>query len=481
MSRKLTGPIVVLLSVLLVCVFSTYHIPRIINLLWVSAFWLLPLLGLLIGATLAYFSDSAKTGLRLFGVLLAAISLAGGIYLIATHSYSVNRAYFKHVVITDETAPTFEERAAFRVAEAQAPGNLGSISGLLEETTYLPAEDRFTSLVARPGNLQGYSAVLTQKVALTGQATPTTCNFDTDRAQKRFGALFGHSLARAISHEKRGLRIHSEDVYSYCDGDTPYVVAPATRLTGLFPAIDVPAGVAVYNGATDEIQYMENVSAGSLPGPVFPISLAENLRESASASGGYWDYVRGRVGYSTTSNDESDTNAGNAAEFALSANGTPTYATALSPRIRATSIAALGVVEADVFESGKFPVYTVHTLDPTRKSNSDVADRLRADYGALPEWAAGMDIFEITPVSEKEWVASLGREKNIIYRVRINVDGSSCLETAEGEKIRCSGDAAPENNTSTEFDGNVATLTDAELFALTQAVNAEIQSRFAKN
>ena len=126
------------------------------------------------------------------------------------------------------------------------------------------------------------------------------------------------------------------------------------------------------------------------------------------------------------------------------------------------------------------PHLTVYLYGPgdERQANSTTADRIKADFGDLA-WASGLQVFEITPVSTNEWVASIGLRQNVTHRVRIAPDGSACLETADGRAIRCSGDnqepqPAPEPTTPvTDLDQ----LTDEQLADLADAVNAEVSKR----
>ncbi|WP_155850411.1 hypothetical protein [Arthrobacter sp. Br18] len=41
------------------------------------------------------------------------------------------------------------------------------------------------------------------------------------------------------------------------------------------------------------------------------------------------------------------------------------------------------------------------------------------------------------PADDGTWAASVGLKQNVTHRVLIKDDGSSCLEGARGNKIRC--------------------------------------------
>ena len=488
---------------------------RIGNFIQGNVFWLIWALPLIVAIAVAVtlwpsydysysstdYRSKPKKKTNWTGVTVAALTglacLCFLVYAVFTHGYQVRKAVLANVSETTNTAPQFKERAAFTVADKQAAGNLGEgVIGEIVDTTYVADQDTFGSLVERPGFFTGYAAVETQTVALTGQATAQTCKFSTSDADARLGGIFGSSLERKIAHIHRGYTITDSDAYGVCvdqDGKkTPLVIVPLKDHRGWFPAIEVPAGVAVYNGLTGTVKVYDDVKAGQLPGPVFPLSLAQDLRESTAAMGSFWDFMKNRSGYSDTSRDENDPNGENRSEFALAtaSSKSPAYVSPLTARRGSTAISAIGVVQAGSVTKGKFNAYTVHKLDEPRKANSAVADRLKTDYSDLPDWASGLRIFEIAPVSQGEWVASMGREQNVAYRVRIKADGSSCLENADGTKIRCGRSTntngngpgmslAPADGTpvSVPVDGELSKLSDADLAKLQTQLAGEISRR----
>lgn len=93
---------------------------------------------------------------------------------------------------------------------------------------------------------------------------------------------------------------------------------------------------------------------------------------------------------------------------------------------------------------------TLHTLKTPRQSNAATADKIKADYSSLSDWATGMAVMEIVPGGEGVWHASIGQKQNVNYRVQLNADGSSCLLTPAGEKLRCSSNAG-QNPESEQF------------------------------
>ena len=126
----------------------------------------------------------------------------------------------------------------------------------------------------------------------------------------------------------------------------------------------------------------------------------------------------------------------------------------------------------------------LYTLRSPRQSNAATADKIKADYSSLSDWATGMAVMEIVPGGEGIWHASIGQKQNVNYRVQLNADGSSCLLTATGNKLRCSTDAEPvpgELPAGGPVDGNLdpSALTNDQLKTLHEAIVKELHERIA--
>lgn len=431
---------------------------------------------------------------------IAVVVLVVGMgWLGAVHGYSSSRHYLESVSVVDTGSPTYDERAAFTVAERQAAANQGLL-GSIVDTTYLASDDDYASLVEKPGSfniLAGYTGVIVQHLELTGTATRDgSCEFSTV-ADDRIGGIWHHSLERRIIKERFGVNIITGDVYGYCDGETPVVVVPLTKWVGAFPVTLVPAGVALYDGATGEVTVVDEVNAGDIPGPAFPLSLAERMRGATAATGTWFETVTGRVGYADTSSDEADPNADNRSEMLLPVSGSDMadYVTPLTLRGRGSSIGAVSHVAANTVTAGELNELVIHRLPEPRKANSGVVDDIKSEFGDLPNWASGMTVFEITPQSPDRWVASLGLQQNVSYRALIDEDGGICLYRADGSFIRCgrvtdtdgygpgvqiapdTDDPYPIPGGGVPADSDVTALTDDELADLAERVNTEVYRR----
>lgn len=418
------------------------------------------------------------------------LGVAGGVVTMVVlgvlGSYWQGQAFLDAYVSTQAAAdaPVFAERAALNVARNQAQGRI-TTNGTLAQSAYLPLADpdlpeggdRFTSLVEQSSNIfGGYSEVVNQRTALTGQTTTDNCTFDQTNAGRRLGGLWWANLDREIVRAAGpGIDFNAADAYGYCADGTPMVVQPLIHQHGGWPRIGVPAGVALYNGRTGALEVRTDTSG--IPGPVLAGSLARQMRESTAAMGSWWEYMTGIAGYTDTSADENDPNGENRAEFVLREqdHADALFVTPLTKLGGSTAIAALSVAYPSGPLGASMTVYEFGA-GQVREANSTVADRIKADFGDLA-WASGLQVFEITPVSTDEWVASIGLRQNVTHRVRIAPDGSACLETAEGRAIRCSGDGDHQPSDPSTPVTDLGQLTDAQLADLADKVQAEISRR----
>ncbi len=332
---------------------------------------------------------------------------------------------------------------------------------------------------------------MSQEIALTGQATGTTCAIPRESGL-RLGGFWHHSLERAIVNRRFGVDADEQNARGTCVDGTALIIVPLTRPTGFPVVTHVPAGVAVYDTSTDEVSFRDDVAAGDLPGAGYPVTLAARQREATKAGGSLWEYWAGRAGWSDTSGDEGDPNAGNTSEFLLARadEQAADFVTALNSRGRGGAITAVSSIAALSTTAGERNPLVLHRLEPARRAGSAVVDRLRTDYSDLPDWASGLTAFEMVPSGPDEWVVSLGQKQNVAYLVRVKADGSSCLETAEGREVRCGRrtaqdghgpgvDLAPgdQGDVKVPADGDLSELTDAEIARLQQQVADEVTRR----
>lgn len=397
--------------------------------------------------------------------------------------------YAATITASEEKVPTFKERAPHSVAKRQATSNLSGINGQVGNTSYLADSDQYTTLVDRKGLFNpGYTAIISQNIALTGQATGKPCLVD-DGARDRMDGWFGNSLTRAIAAESTTYVANKSDAWGYCDtvdGEpVPKVVVPLTKLQGWLRPVHVPAGVAVYDGSTGDLQIHDEINAGELPGPAVGLSYSERVNDSLKSFGGsYWSTLMGQTGLTDVVKDDDDPNSGNSTNFSLAykeADGS-VFVSPFTSRASSRSIDAVSVLESGQVKAGEPAAATLHRLDLARQSNAATADKIKADFSDLPGWATGLEIMEVIPVSSDEWAASIGLNQNVVYRVMIKADGSSCLEDALGEPIRCTGEptaGAPSESAPGSGSAELSGMTNEQLAQMQQDVTNEVLRRLS--
>lgn len=272
------------------------------------------------------------------------------------------------------------------------------------------------------------------------------------------------------------------------------VIVPVTELVGFYPAVEVPAGVVVYDTSNEDLELLEDVAAGDLPGPIYPISLAAKQREAMAAYGdnaSFFNWMRGRMGYEL-SKEDGDPNGSNPAEIQLvTTDGRGAFVSPMAIRSKSgsTRIAAIADVSSEEVKAGEYNTLTLHTYasQERRPTNAVVDDTIRAHYSELQQWANGLTVFEIVPTKDQEWVATLGYERAVTFRVRISADGTTTLETPEGDVIAqrdangaLVSDGASEGGDDVVVDNSgakLSELSDRELARLLQQLSQEVLTR----
>lgn len=439
-----------------------------------------------VGILLILIGLGTKKWLLKLGVVIALLAIP---VAFASHwsSQVALRDSVKEVSPEEELLPQTGLRAPYLVAERQASSNSSGTVGDISGTTYLAGDNSYSTLVERRGIFRpGYETALVQKLALTGQAKGERCDFDPE-ANKRIDGIFGNSLTRAIASIDSGLIAKKDDVWAYCEAGSPQIVVPVTKLTNWLAPYDVPAGVVIYDGKTNALEYKKDVATGELPGPAISISQSRRVNKSLETLNGNWwtTKILKSTGITDEPKDEDDTNLGSHSNFSLSY-GEQHYGffSPFTSRASSRTIDQVAVLDSSQVSAGSNANVTLHTLKTPRQSNAATADKIKADYSSLSDWATGMTVMEIVPGGEGVWHASIGQKQNVNYRVQLNADGSSCLLTAAGEKLRCSSDAGqnPASGQEGEQSGDLidpSTLSNEQLKSLHEAIVDELHQRIA--
>lgn len=381
-----------------------------------SLFWTVPLVVAIVFGLLgmALWEDMKELSV-IFGLVCATAVVTFIGFSCVFHKYIQDQEYAKSITVSHDPMPDMNIRTPYSVAQAQSRTTLSNIPGadLIDTTTRFDQHgDKFTTLAKGRDLLGNYAAVAVQHFPLTGRSKGTQCVF-SDNARHILGGDFNHNLGRLINEKKRGVNWSESDAYGLCtDEGTPLVVIPLKKQVGWAVVTEVPAGVAIYNGHTDEVSVETDTS--KLEGATYPLSLAARQRESSKALGGVWQYLRSQIGWRPA---EGEVNSANSREFVLGGkDGRMRYITPLSNQGNSTGIAAVAVLDADDEQYGQRSELVVHVTDPTWVSVEAVEARIKADYQDIPNWQT-ISVQEVVPVGPNHWVATLGNDQNTQYRV----------------------------------------------------------------
>lgn len=417
------------------------------------------------------------------------LAIVGGVALIILLSirvgYDSERQYIDSASITESTegvAPDYNPRAPYDIAVAGSKANMGSTVGQ-PQTTKSVADSgengEWNTLIVRQGFGVGYESAQTVKTPLfnsVNSSDVTFCRFDADKAPLRFGgALIQNNLSRVLDWMLPfEVTYDSADSYAYCDGDTPYVVIPLKQMNSWYAAYETPYGVLTYNGATGEFTTItDSEEIAKIPGSTYPLSLGETQRRSLNAVGELGDYLFGTVGYQTSG-------GGNISEFQLVNSETDeiNFVTPLTPRGQSTSIVGLSVINAKSFTPGELNPIDIYLYPANKpsKSNDLKAQDLRNSYQNLLAFVNDkVDIFEIVPGENGEWVASIGSAQATIYRAVFTVDGDITLYNSAGEEVSRTAINGEPDSDDGEGDGGSGVITpDTDLSELTPAQLREL-------
>lgn len=491
----LIAVLVAIAVVALFAAFAPYYTTQIWWEIRGSLFWLLPLLVVIalgLSAVVAFDGDnnSAGAGLTLFAII-GAVATIGWLFI---HEYQQDRHYVATVTVTDTPVPALQQRTPYNVSQAQVRPNLGDIPGDIQQTTFLPDREVFTTPVERRGAFTGYQTLLVQAIGESGRNTPSRCDF-LPAADRRIGGLFTHSLERLVNTRQRGVNWDRDDVYGWCDNGVPKIVVPLKEQDGWLLVTERPAGIAIYDGATGRLDIRSD--AEGVPGPSYPLSLAAEQRESTDAIAGFGDWFWNRAGWELP--DEADNiNSDNSAEFVLATDtGNGVYATMLTGRGSATAVSAVSIVNAHLTRGDALAPLAVHRTRPVWLSPTSITERVRADFGDVFATQREARIFELAPMGGNRWSASIGLPQNLIYRVHGVGDLTEppCLVALDGRQLRC-GPAVNVNGAGpgvalggqtpvspaippAAANSDLGTLTNDQLIDLDNRVNQETARRLA--
>ncbi|KQO98267.1 hypothetical protein [Leifsonia sp. Leaf264] len=410
-------------------------------------------------------------------------------------TFDTHAQYVSSVKVVTDPAPDYAPRAPYDVAASSAHKLMGDTTGTELNSKVLIDQGKsglWTTLVERNGWQVGYESVQTIDIPMFGAADASNvknCNFDVNAAEQRLGGVLPHESLDLMVNAQTPVNVtfDSGDVYGYCDGDTPKVVVPLKSHDGFWITKWNVFGAAVYDGKTGQVTVFTDTS--DIPGPVYPQSLAAIQRQALDALNkdgkvGTWeDHVQNRNGFENAN----DTGSFNGSEFTLRYAGDSDagYSTPLSPRGSSTSVVAIANIDATESTSGKLNTLSVHKYAKghTRSANSSIAQEIETQYSWMPDWATGLEVFEVVPGEDGNWVASIGKSQNIVYRAVIEQDGDAILYDKNGDEVTRTGTQPGDDGSTSEpveVDGDLAAMTPAQLHDLAGRILDELARRATK-
>lgn len=275
------------------------------------------------------------------------------------------------------------------------------------------------------------------------------------------------------------------DAWAFCDEDAAMVAVPVDKRAGNpFNRHFVPAGVALYDGSTGEVEILDEVAEDELPGPVVSENYAALIEEAMSHrdNEGVLSVLLRQTGYQTPDASSINHQLGDA-------NGGSAHVTALQRVSASTAVEYILAVPSGEVTAGEHPGTEMYLLDPTRRDNTVISDSIRSQFSDI-NWDSGIEVQEITPGPEGTWVASIGQATEVVYRVKMDGNESSTwtitdMRTGREEEVdesdlseeADSADAGTES-APIEFNGeDVSEMTDAQLRELVRTAIDEMDER----
>ncbi|GAA3602356.1 hypothetical protein GCM10022223_17670 [Kineosporia mesophila] len=469
--------VVLVLLVLLFCWWAFHgSVFGVLRTVWASSMWK----ALIVLVVLAIVGAVVDDGRRRRRLGVGTLFLVG---LVVLPSLGVWGGYFRaaqlseSITVTEGAQPAYAWRTPWAVAASAVTSRAGSVVGTFEEdaTTFLPATGGYVTPVRAKGWVKGFDQVVVQTPGENGENTVKVCNFDAQVPVAR--GWFQYNLRRALSFVGGDLMADPDDVWVYCEGSKARLVVPVTRYTGFPEQHEVPAGVVVFEG--DSAVLDQDVTAGELPGPVYPMSLAAKQREASHAENGFMDRLFRRSGYETVGKAGEGPDAGNESELLLRRTDSSRwdFVTGLTPRGTSTSVTAVSTMAADEVHDGKLNTLTVHSMKDARQGNAALANAIIAAFPQLNWNANQLTLKEVAPTSSGTWTASITKTTTVTRLVEIAKDGAMCLTYTNGDQIDCVDAGGNSEDDPSAEEGQASAGED--LKGLSNEELAELQRRVA--
>ncbi len=433
--------------------------------------WLMLLLTVVAIVALWGFAIAHERGwLAVFPILAAGVIWT---ILAFNSAYATQNLYLPYTEVSAGTIDRdFDQRVPFEIADAQIEKNMGDSVGSTSSLKSIASEGEFglwNSLIVRRGFAVGYEGVISIDSPTYGNVASDDverCYFDENNANLRLGGwLPQNDLGREVLNRLywSNVTLDEQDAYGYCDDGTPYAVLPLVSNEGFVFQKRVPWGVAHYNGSTGELTITQDADEiAEIPGPTYPITVASAQRNALqSYNGDYWEHFQGLLGWDTVGNTE--------IQLRETETSVAEYFTALQPRGASSSVVAAASVDSRMLKPGSYNELNVVKLPQERAANATISDTIKNQYSYMPEFAgSNYQVYEIVPGKDQGWVASVGTDQSVVYRVLIDVTGSK-LELIDRNGDTVGGKIDTDENgepTGVTLEGNIEDMSEAELLRL---------------
>jgi hypothetical protein len=327
---------------------------------------------------------------------------------------------------------TSEESAQIRLAKSSTGSSNTKVR--LDTLTYLYTHKGGVWSAVRDGkNKQPLDAV----VYWDGKSDPTSCRFNgTYAIDKSFGGTRDQNLRNAIAAKYSHLFYNLNDIWGFCNGDEPIVVVPMMEQHYIDNRTYATMGGAVVirgdHGKTSmrlikDPKSGDNLSKDQLPGPTYPMGLAEQGRDLNIWAAGRANLDRGKFGFETT--DEVGAMGDNVSEFMLQDQGSKKlyWVTPLRPHgSDSEQFVAYSITPADEGHAGRLNTTRVYVLpnnDPRVVNIPSMTARVKRALLDAPSansfFAGGGKIVEFLPVDANHWQAygEMGNQVDFLFEI----------------------------------------------------------------
>lgn len=280
-------------------------------------------------------------------------------------------------------------------------------------------------------------------VSWDGTNDPQTCSFKGGHSiDYTFEGTRGRNLHDTLADKYPGLLYEDSDMWGFCRGEVkdvtkrePVIVIPVTEEHSVDRRTTRrAAGVLVITGTSSgepRIVHRSTVAAGTLPGPVYPLSLVAKQRDMINWMAGEANENEDRTAFGYKPVDlvtEGDNNS----EFLMQdkTTGRLVWLTPLTPRkSKSQLITAYSFTSADEVTKGELNTQTVYVLpdNDSRVVNIDdmearVSQALRkTDSGFFSGDKPGK-ISEFLPVDAMTWQAFAELNGRVVSRITVSAD-----------------------------------------------------------